>query len=147
MSNALTRRTGFLPSVFDEFFRPWNEWMDTGSLINRTLTVPAVNIEEKNDSYELQIAVPGMKKEDFHIDIDGNLLTISAEKEERKEEKDKKMTREEYNYSSFTRTFTLPEEVKKEKIDAKYEGGILSIMLPKTEEAKKEVPGRHIAVK
>ena len=66
-----------------------------------------------------------MKKDDFKIDVDGNMLTISSEKEENKEEKEKKFTRKEYNYSSFSRRFTLPEEVNKEKIEAKYEDGVL----------------------
>jgi HSP20 family protein len=71
----------------------------------------------------VSLAAPGMKKEDFKIDVDGNMLTISSEKEETKEEKEKKFTRKEYNYSSFSRSFTLPDEVNKEKIDAKYEDG------------------------
>lgn len=115
--------------------------------MNRMLTVPAVNINETEDAFELALAVPGMKKDDLNIDVNGNLLTISAEKEERKTDKDNKMTREEYNYSSFSRTFTLPDEVKKDKIDAHYADGVLKLMLPKTEEAKKMVDSRHIAIK
>lgn len=146
MSKELTRSAALLPSVFDDFFRPWNNWLDNG-LLGRMLTTPAVNITENKDSFSLSIAVPGMKKEDLEIDIEGNLLTISAEKEESKEKKEDKFTREEYNYSCFSRTFTLPDEVKKEKIDAEYKDGILSITLPKTEEARKLAPGRHIAIK
>lgn len=147
MPKALTRTTGMLPSVFDDFMKPWNEWFDNGGLFGKMLTVPAVNITENKDQFELSVAVPGMKKDDFAIDIDGNLLTISAEKEDRKEEKDEKMTRQEYNYSSFSRTFTLPEDVKKEAIEARYEEGVLKMLLPKREEAKKTAVTKHIAVK
>src|SRR5687768_3189401 len=147
MSKTLARSTGMLPSVFDDFMKPWNEWFDNGSLIGRMLTVPAVNITESKDQFELAVAVPGMKKEDFHIDVEGNLLTISAEKEEKKDEKRDKVTRQEYNYSSFSRTFTLPEDVKKEDIEARYEGGVLTLALPKREEAKKMAATKHIAVK
>lgn len=132
------------PSVFDDFFKPWNEWFD-GGLWGRTINVPAVNITEHKDEFLVSLAAPGMKKDDFKIDVDGNMLTISSEKEENKEEKEKKFTRKEYNYSSFSRSFTLPEEIVKEKIDAKYEEGVLKIVLPRKEEVKKNV--KHIAVK
>jgi HSP20 family protein len=78
-----------------------------------------------------------MKKDDFTIDVEGNVLTISSEKEESTEDKDGQYTRREYNYSSFTRSFTLPDEVNKEKIEAKYEDGVLKINMPRKEEAKK----------
>ena len=78
-----------------------------------------------------------MKKSDFSVDVDGNILTISSEKEESIEEDDKRFTRKEYSYSSFCRSFTLPEEVNREKIDAKYEDGLLKILLPMKAEAKK----------
>jgi len=93
----------------------------------------------------LSLAAPGMKKEDFKIDVDGNILTISSEKEENKEDKNKKFTRKEYSYSSFSRSFSLPEEIKQEKINAKYEDGVLKISLPRKEESKKPV-AKKIAV-
>lgn len=146
-TRELTRPTGrLLPSVFDEFFRPMDEFFDRGFL-GRTFTVPAVNIVENTDEFKLSLAVPGMKKNDFKIDIDGNLLTISAEVEVKKEEKKEEFTREEYNYSSFTRTFTLPDEVNREKIEAVYVDGVLNISLPKKEEAKKALITKHVAVK
>ena len=118
------------------FFRPWNEWFEgNGGLLQRTLTVPAVNITEEDNSYKVTVAAPGMSKKDFNIDVEGNMLTISAEKEEEKEESDKKFNRKEYNYSSFSRSFTLPEEVAKEEISAKYDNGILMLTLPKNEKA------------
>ncbi|MBS4065559.1 MAG: Hsp20/alpha crystallin family protein [Chitinophagaceae bacterium] len=139
-------RTGKLPMLFDDFFKPWNEWFDNGStFFNRMLIVPAVNVSETKDNFMVTLAVPGMKKEDFDIQIDGNMLTISCEKEESKEEI--AFNRKEYNYSSFSRSFTLPEEVIKEKIDAHYENGELKLMLPKTEKAKLTHTGKHIPVK
>ncbi len=144
-TQLLTKATERMPFVFDDFFKPWNEWFD-GGLSARTMNIPAVNITEHKEEYLVSLAVPGMKKDDFKIDVDANMLTISSEKEENKEEKDKKFTRKEYNYSSFSRTFTLPEEINKEKIEAKYENGVLKIALPRKEEAKK-LTAKHIAVK
>ncbi|MBK7883190.1 MAG: Hsp20/alpha crystallin family protein [Chitinophagaceae bacterium] len=142
----LSKVTERMPTVFDDFFRPWNEWLDDKSLWGRTLNMPAVNITEHKNEFQVSLAAPGLKKEDFKIDIDGNMLTISSEKEERKEEKDKKFTRKEYNYSSFSRSFTLPEKINKEKIEAKYEDGVLKISLP-CKEGIKNNTAKHIAVK
>ena len=135
-----------MPAVFDDFFKPWNEWFDNG-VFGRAMSVPAVNIKERKDEFMVTLAAPGMKKDDFKIDVEGNLLTISSEKEEKKEENEEKFTRKEYNYSSFTRTFTIPDEVNKEKIEARYEDGILKLALPKKEEAKKMAISKHIAVR
>jgi HSP20 family protein len=144
-TQALAKLSERMPTVFDDFFKPWNDWFD-GGLWGKTMNIPAVNITENKDEYLVSLAVPGMKKDDFKIDVDGNMLTISSEKEETKEEKEKRFTRKEYNYSSFSRSFTLPDEVNKEKIDAKYEDGILKLMLPRKEELKK-LTAKHIAVK
>lgn len=145
-TQALAKKSERMPSVFDDFFRPWNEWFDTSGFLGRTLNVPAVNITEHKDEYQVSLAAPGMKKEDFNIDVDGNMLTISSEKEESTEEKEKKFTRKEYSYSSFSRCFTLPEEINKEKIEASYEDGVLKISLPRKEEARNPT-AKHIAVK
>jgi HSP20 family protein len=148
MSTKALSKVGMLPTVFDDFFKPWNEWFDNGgSLMGRMMTVPAVNIVEDKNDYKVSLAVPGMKKDDFNIDVEGNMLTISSEKEESKEEKDEKYNRKEYSYSSFSRSFTLPEEVNKEKIEAKYEDGLLKLVLPKKEDVKKLAASKHIAVK
>ena len=147
-TRALTRSNDvMLPALFDDFLRPWNEWFDGGSYLGRTFTVPSVNVVENKDDFKLSLAVPGMKKNDFKIDVTGNLLTISSEKEENKEEKNENYSRQEYNYSSFSRSFTLPEEVNKEKIDATYVDGVLKLVLPKKEEAKKLTVNKHITVK
>ena len=145
-TQALSKGTAKVPAVFDDFFKPWNEWFDNGGLWGRTMNVPAVNIADNENEYEVSLAAPGLKKDDFKIDVDGNMLTISSEKEENKEEKDKAFTRKEYNYSSFSRSFTLPDEINREKIEAKYEEGVLKIALPKKEEAKK-LAAKQIAVK
>jgi HSP20 family protein len=146
-TKALSKRYELLPSIFDDFFKPWNEWFDNGGRLGRELNVPAVNITENDNEYSVTVAAPGLKKSDFNIDVEGNMLTISSEKEESKEEKDARYTRNEYNYSSFSRSFTLPEEVNREKIEAKYEDGVLKLALPKKEEAKKPAASKHIAVK
>ena len=145
-TRSLARNTEKMPSLFNDFFRPWDEWFE-GGLTSRVLNVPAVNITENKDESMVSLAIPGMKKEDFNIDIEGNMLTISSEKEESKEEKDEKYTRKEFNYSSFSRSFSLPDEVNMEKIDARYVDGVLKLSLPKKEEAKKIATSKHIAIK
>ena len=146
----LIRRSETLPSVFNDFFRPWNSLFDNngGSLFNQLnpVNVPAVNIAEKKDRYDVSLAAPGLKKDDFNIDVEGNVLTISAETKEEKEEKEERYTRKEFSYTSFSRSFTLPDGVNTEKIDASYENGLLKLVLPKTEEARKAA-STHIAVK
>ena len=144
-TQALAKVAERMPSAFDDFFKPWNEWFDNGGLRGRAMNVPAVNITEHKNEYQVSLAAPGLKKDDFKIDVNGNMLTISSEKEENKEEKDKRFTRKEYSYSSFSRSFTLPEEINKEKIEAKYEDGVLRISMPRKEEVKK-ISAKHIAV-
>lgn len=147
MANISLFKPEKMPAMFDDFFKPWNEWFDNGSsLFNRMLTVPAVNIVENKNEYVVSMSVPGFKKEDFKINLESNMLTISSEKEVSKEEKESKYTRKEYSYSSFSRSFTIPDEVSQEKIEAKYEDGILNLILPRKEEAKKFM-AKNIAVK
>lgn len=142
-TKELAKRSELFPTFFDDFFKPFNDWVGMG----RSITTPAVNIAEKKNHFEITVAAPGLTKNDFNIDIEGNMLTISCEKEERKEEKDERYTRKEYNYSSFSRSFTLPDEVIKDKIEAAYVDGVLHISLPKTEQAKKAALSQHIPVK
>jgi len=132
-NQGLARLSEGRPALFDDFFKPWNDWFDRGLFSGRLLTVPAVNITEHKNEYQVALAVPGMKKDDFKIHVEGTLLTISAEREENKEEQDKKYTRKEYDYFSFNRSFTLPDEVNSDKIDARYEDGVLKIILPRKE--------------
>ena len=144
-TRALTRQSS-MPSLFEDFFKPWTQWFDDSGM-SRSATVPAVNITENGDHYTVALAAPGLKKEDFQIDVDGNMLTIRSEKEESKEEKDEKFTRKEYSYTSFSRSFALPEDVKYEAIDARYENGELKITLPRKVDAKKAAATKQIAVK
>src|SRR5687767_1221839 len=102
-TQALTKPIEKRPFFFNEFIKPWNEWFDNDKFMGRTFNVPAVNITEEKNEYLLNLAVPGMKKDDFNINIEGNMMTISCEKEESNEEKEKKFTRKEYSYSSFNR--------------------------------------------
>jgi HSP20 family protein len=134
------------PSLYDNFFKPWNEWMNTG-MMDKVMSVPAVNVTENKDQYNVSLAAPGLKKEDFKIDIDANMLNISSEKEEKFEEKDEKFTRKEYSYNSFSRSFTIPEDVKMEKIEANYFDGVLNITLPRKEDTTKMTTSRKIDVK
>lgn len=108
--------------------------------------VPMVNVKEGKKLFSLEMAVPGMKKDDFDIEIDNNLLTISFEKETEAKEEEDEYTRREYNYNSFSRSFTLPESVDESKIKASYKDGLLKLELPKKEGALKTESSKHIAV-
>lgn len=147
MSTRALSRMSAMPSVFEDFFKPWSQWFDDSALVKRVANMPPVNIRENGSHYTVTLAAPGLKKEDFHIDLDGNMLTISSEKEEKKEEKAEKFTRKEYSYTSFSRSFTLPDDAKPEAIDARYENGELKITLPRKEVSKKEAATKRIAVK
>lgn len=144
-TRELSRKTTF-PSVFDDFFKPWNEWFDGGKT-GGILTVPAVNVTENHESYTVSLAVPGVKKDDLKIDVDGNMITISSETEVEKEEKDEKYTRKEYNYNSFSRTFTIPEDVRTDSIQARYENGVLNVTLPRIKTTEKTNLTRKIEIK
>ncbi len=123
------------PSLFEDMLRPMNEWLDERWPFSSHL--PAVNVKETDKSYEINLAAPGLEKSDFKIDLNGNMITISAEKEKTEEEKEDGFTRKEYNFNSFSRSFTLPEDTMADKIDANYVNGELKLMLPKKEGARK----------
>lgn len=95
-----------------------------------------VNVKDTKESYVIEVAAPGFAKENFSIKVEGSMLTLSAEKKEGEKSEGHKYTRKEFNFSSFSRSFTLPKTVDATKITAAYEGGILSVVLPKKEEAK-----------
>lgn len=120
--------------IFDDLFgKPLTKWVDeSGSGLYPTF--PPVNITETQDAYALDVVAPGLEKEDFKIKTEGNTLFVSAEKKENKKEESDKQIRKEYAYRSFNRSFTLNDEVDSEKINAKYDKGILQIILPKKEE-------------
>ena len=126
-----------VPSLFNEFFdgELLNNW-DFNSLAADS-TLPSVNIMENENSFDIEMAAPGMEKKDFKVELNNDVLTISSEKEDKKEDKSENYTRKEFHYHSFLRSFRLPEnKVDGNKINAKYKNGILSISLPKKEEAK-----------
>ena len=119
------------PSIMEELFRP--DWM--GGTQNNTLTIPPVNIRETDLAYEVELSAPGKQKDDFNIEVDNGLLTISAEFKSENNSEEGKFTRREFSHSSFRRSFSLPETVNEDDIQAAYESGILKIRLPKREEA------------
>lgn len=126
-----------IPSLFNRFFE--GDLMDWANLnfAGADSTLPAVNIRENDNEFMIEVAAPGMKKQDFKVNYDNGRLTISSERKEEKEEKDGKYSRKEFSYQSFRRSFTVPENVVNgEKIEAKYSDGILHITLPKREEVK-----------
>jgi HSP20 family protein len=147
-SHSLEKVSSFLPVPCDDFFKPWKELMHdlNGSRTWASFTVPAVNISEDKESYNLSMASPGMKKDDFKIDLEGNVLTISAEIEEEKEKKEEKLRRKEYSYSSFSRSFNLPDSVNRSKIEATYKDGVLKLKMQKKEDAKKNGESQKISV-
>lgn len=140
----LTKRNDSLPafsSLFGDFFdKAFSDWTSTNYSLTNT-TLPAVNIQESKDDFLVSMAVPGMTKKDFKIDLNDNVLTISSEKKEEKRSEEVNFTRQEYSYQAFSRSFTLPKDVvNDEKISAKYENGELKILIPKKEEAKPKKP-------
>lgn len=126
--------------LFPTFNTLWDDFFNNKEFFNRGLelgtTVPAVNVSEEAGIYRLEVAIPGYKKEDFNINVDDNVLTISSEMKEEKEETNKKMTRKEFSYASFQRSFRLPDNAKSADIKAKYKDGILMLEIPKMEQAK-----------
>lgn len=144
---SLVRRTtdpfpslsGFFDDLFNRDLFNWG----TSNYSATNTTIPAVNIRETNDNFEVEVAAPGMKKEDFKVQLEGNTLTISSEtqQETTDENTDQKYTRREFSYQSFQRTFVLPKEVVDEdRIEARYDSGLLKLTIPKREEAKKKAP-------
>ncbi len=143
---TLLRRNGSLlnqlPTLFDDFINRDNFNWRISNFSNTNTTIPAVNIKETADSYKVEVAAPGMTKNDFKVALEGDLLTISSEKSEQQEEaENQKFTRREFSYQAFERSFTLHKEVVDiDKIEAKYEDGVLSLLIPKKEEVKVKAP-------
>lgn len=143
----LARRTEpYFPSFFDRFFN--NELMDWdhSNFSSTNTSLPAVNVKETDDDFVIEVAAPGMNKDEINVNFKNNVLTISSEKKNEKEEKKENYTRKEFSYQSFQRSFTVAENaVHGEKISAKYDNGILHIVLPKREELKPQ-PERQIKI-
>ncbi|APG59998.1 Hsp20/alpha crystallin family protein [Christiangramia salexigens] len=137
MSLIKSNEKNWLPSVFDDMFK--TDWMGGTTNVNTIGTsIPAVNIKETDEGFNVEVAAPGKAKEDFNIELDNDVLTISSESKKENESTDEKgrFTRREFSYSSFKRAFSLPESVETTKISASYKNGVLEISLPKKEEAK-----------
>lgn len=129
MNTLLKTNTGKIkPAVFTGLLDPFFK-RDIGELMGKDFvdTIPSVNIAESDRSYHVEMAAPGLKKDDFIIKIDNDVITISCEKETETKEVNKEFTRREYNFSSFSRSFNLPEKVDQDKIMATYSEGILKI--------------------
>lgn len=144
MTPAKTTKKGNLfPSVLSDFFD--NDTFLAPRWFSREFndTLPAVNIKETNKEFNVEFAAPGFKKHDFKVNVEGNQLEISAEKEAEKNEEHDRFTRKEFSYNSFSRSFTLPQNVNTDHIDAKYNDGILKLSIPKKEDtrhpSKKEI--------
>ena len=141
------KRPDQMPLLFDDFFnRDLFNWGNSNFSDTNT-TIPAINIKETAENYEVEVAAPGMEKDDFRIELDGNSLTISSEKSNQtQKQEDERYSRKEFSYQSFQRTFTLQKDVVDvEKIEAKYENGLLKLLVPKKEEAKQK-PARLIQI-
>ena len=146
MSLIKRNEANWLPSVFDDMFK--TDWLGGTTNVNSIGTsIPAVNIFESDDNFMVAVAAPGKTKEDFNIELDNDVLTISSEEKKENETSDKngRFTRKEFSYTNFKRAFSLPETVDSEKISAAYNSGVLEISLPKKEEAKVQ-PKRMIEI-
>jgi HSP20 family protein len=126
-----TFRPFYMPSFFDDDFFP--------VLNTRTSSIPAVNISEDEKRFTLDLAVPGIDKKELKIDINEDVLTISSETKNESEESRDGYKRKEFSYSSFCRSFQIPENINKDKIEANYKDGVLSVTLPKAEEEKHKI--------
>ncbi len=140
------RDVGYVPALsnlFDDFFtRDLFNWPSNSST---GTSIPKVNIYETDNEFHVEMAAPGMTKDDFKVELDNNMLTISSQKETKDEEDNKNYQRREYSFQSFVRTFHLPDSAEAEKINAKYADGILNLVIPKKEEAKRK-PAKTIKI-
>jgi HSP20 family protein len=156
METLIKRGDGMFPSVmsklvsplFEDFFtRDISDWVDK-SIPAIGVNLPSVNLKETDTKLEIELAAPGLKKEDFKIEVDNHMLIISAEKEEKKEMSNKKedYVRKEFNYQSFYRSFNLPEYADENKIEATYKDGILDVIINKKPGEKRKA-SKSISIK
>jgi HSP20 family protein len=142
--SLMKRDEGFLPAFSGWFNDPFFRDFFGGGLQNYSpirTTLPSANVKETKDDYKIELAVPGMSKEDFKVSMDGDMLSISSEKtEESGDQSEENYNRREFSYQSFYRTFRLPKASESDKIQAKYKDGILHVTIPKKEEAKQKEP-------
>ena len=128
------RTNNWIPSVLNDLF-------DVDFMPKANCTAPAINVKESDEAYTVELAAPGMKKEDFnvHINDEGNLIIKMEQKNEKKEDKNTRYLRREFSYSKFEQTLILPDDVRKDAISAKVEHGVLTVELPKLIEEKVKV--------
>ncbi len=131
-----------MPSLIDEFFE--NDVL-TDFFGGRSTSIPAANITEQDKEYKIEVAAPGLQKEDFEINVENDVLIVSSKKEEEKEEKEKNYMRREFSYQTFSRSFALPNMADSDKIKASHKDGVLTINIPKKEEAWKK-PAKKVAI-
>lgn len=142
MTMLARRNQNWLPSIFNDFFD--NEWMGKANA-----TEPAINVMEHDKDYVVEVAAPGMTKEDFniHIDDEGNLVIAMEKKDEKKDDKKGRYLRREFSYSKFQQAMILPDDVDRNKISAKVDNGVLQVELPKLPEETKVAKVTNIEVK
>lgn len=140
---SLVLRNKLFPSFNDDFS---NDFFPSFFNQPSSINLPSVNISEDGDNFKIELAAPGLDKKDFRIEVKNNVLSISSEKEEKHENENEKFMRREFNYCSFKRSFGLPQSVDVDKIKAKHNNGVLSVTIPKKEEAK-EKPLKQIEIK
>ncbi len=137
--SLIKRDVGYAPTLsnfFDDFFtRDLFNWPSSSST---GTSIPSVNIYETDGEFHVEMAAPGMSKDDFKVELDNNMLTISSQKETEEKDENKNYQRREYSYQSFVRSFHLPDSAEAEKINAKYTDGVLNLVIPKKEEAKRK---------
>jgi len=139
----MLRNKRFLPAFEDDFFG--KDFLADIFDSSANKSIPEVNVIENAEEFKIDVAAPGLAKDDFKIDLHNNVLTISSEKEVKNLEEKEKYVRREFSYSSFQRSFSLPESVNQEKISAQHKDGILTLVIPKRDEAK-EKPKREIKI-
>lgn len=140
--NLVRRTSPWFPSLLEEFFtRDFRIEHPT-----RTFDVPSVNIIEKSEGFALDLAAPGKKREDFQVEVDNHVLTISTENQSTQESTDGDYSRREFSYDAFQRSFRLPKTVDTTKIKASYDNGLLHISIPKRKEAISE-PKKYVEIK
>jgi len=138
------RNTDLFPS-FESFMEPYFNNYELWPSGNSRPNIPAVNVLETEKAFELDMAAPGMSKEDFEITVENDMLCISSELETSSESGEKNFTRKEFSYESFKRSFRLPENTKTDQIDAKYNDGVLHVIIPKTTTTIKKAKSIKVA--
>lgn len=133
-----------LPSLYDMFEGEpfFHSFFNKGNQLN----LPALNIKEAENNYEVEMAIPGMKREDISIEMTNNLITVTGEKKEEKEEKEQKYHRKEFSYDSFSRSIAIPEHVDTDRIEASFTDGVLKLHIPKKAQKQSETQSKKISI-